>query len=426
MANYDNVKSNLENLRKAALEMNTAFLGKEEIIDMMFICAIAQEPLLLFGPPGTAKSKLVQHFCDLLGMRSASVISETEKKTAQDKKVSSPFYFQYLLTPFTEPDELFGPVDVNLLKDGRFQRINWQWMLPGATVVFLDEVFRGSSAILNSLLTIINERRFYEAGNSLQAKASVIFGAANQPPSREDLAAFYARFPIRVFSDETKEANLDVLIERGWKLENIEVRKRLLSDKQRENDLVSPVADCEDLIQVQRFFAHHWSPIYLNEDGSERWGNSEILQWTNFKKSPVHRAFVDLAASLRVRRDGGGAARHGTNPYAASWVALDDRKVIKLLKVMLARALWFAPDRKEVKSPDHHDAWQPEICDLLVLKHVWDDSHSAVRDELAEKVRSTIKEAYIKEQDKGDRDGGWYRITNNQNKYPEYKELFGL
>ena len=120
------------------------FVNKQDLIDLMVVAAVAQEPLLLVGPPGTAKSDLVLKFRDALG-------------------VPDDDYFEYMLTRFTEPSEIVGPIDINQLRDGRYVRRE-QGKLPTAEVAFLDEIFKSNSAILNILLTIINERKFYQDG----------------------------------------------------------------------------------------------------------------------------------------------------------------------------------------------------------------------------------------------------------------------
>ena len=152
------------------------FTGRQEVIDLMTTCAVAQEPLLLVGPPGTAKSDLILKFVDALS-------------------VERDLYFEYMLTRFTEPSEIFGPVDIEALKDGRYQR-RTEGKLPTATVAFLDEVFKSNSAILNALLTIINERKFYQDGSPISVPLKVLFAATNVVPDHEELAALRDRFVL--------------------------------------------------------------------------------------------------------------------------------------------------------------------------------------------------------------------------------------
>src|SRR5712692_1900570 len=115
------------------------FVHKQELIDLMVVAAVAQEPLLLVGPPGTAKSDLVLKFKDALGL------------VEED-------YFEYMLTRFTEPSEIIGPIDISQLREGRYIRRE-QGKLPTARLAFLDEIFKSNSAILNILLTLINEKK---------------------------------------------------------------------------------------------------------------------------------------------------------------------------------------------------------------------------------------------------------------------------
>src|SRR6476469_7976256 len=135
------VRRRIDRLRTS---LGRFLVAKQEIIDLMVVAAVAQEPLLLVGPPGTAKSDLVLKFKDALGLRDDD-------------------YFEYMLTRFTEPAEIIGPIDINQLREGRYLRRE-QGKLPTARLAFLDEIFKSNSAILNILLTIINEKKFYQDG----------------------------------------------------------------------------------------------------------------------------------------------------------------------------------------------------------------------------------------------------------------------
>jgi MoxR-like ATPase len=139
-----------DRLNRFRLGLGRHFVDKQPLIDLMVVAAVAQEPLLLVGPPGTAKSDLVIKFKDALGIEGAD-------------------YFEYLLTRFTEPSEVLGPIDINELRSGRYIRRE-RGKLPTARLVFLDEIFKASSAILNALLTVINERKFYQDGVPVPVK----------------------------------------------------------------------------------------------------------------------------------------------------------------------------------------------------------------------------------------------------------------
>src|SRR5215469_1919998 len=155
-------------LAQLARELEGRFLGKEEVIRLLLIATIAGEHAVLIGPPGTAKSALIRMFARLLHAR----------------------YFEYLLTRFTEPNEIFGPVDIAAFREGRYQR-RTEGMLPESEIVFLDEVFKSNSAILNALLTLLNERRFTSGGAVLRAPLLSAFGASNEVPADESLTAIF-------------------------------------------------------------------------------------------------------------------------------------------------------------------------------------------------------------------------------------------
>jgi len=136
--------------QEAARVLNTAFLDKQEIIRLLLVSTIAGEHMLIVGPPGTAKSALVRMFTKLIDAS----------------------YFEYLLTRFTEPNELFGPVDIKQFREGTYTR-RTERMLPESEIVFLDEIFKSNSAILNSLLTLLNERRFANGADVKKVAASL-------------------------------------------------------------------------------------------------------------------------------------------------------------------------------------------------------------------------------------------------------------
>ena len=137
-------------LREVGRALDARYLDKSEIVRLLLVTLVAGEHMLLVGPPGTAKSALVRHLARLIDAR----------------------YFEYLLTRFTEPNELFGPVDIRAFREGTYMR-RVEAMLPEAEIVFLDEIFKSNSAILNSLLTILNERRFSNGAASDQGAAAL-------------------------------------------------------------------------------------------------------------------------------------------------------------------------------------------------------------------------------------------------------------
>src|SRR5207249_9662122 len=193
------LQAEAEELRRRINRFRTSlgrfFVQKQEIIDLMTVAAIAQEPLLLVGPPGTAKSDLVLKFKDALG-------------------ISQEDYFEYMLTRFTEPSEIIGAIDIKELRDGKYIR-RVEGKLPTAKLVFLDEIFKSNSAILNILLTIINEKKFYQDGMPTPVRLRVLFAATNEIPEQAELAALKDRFCLKAESRSVADQHFAELIDMG-------------------------------------------------------------------------------------------------------------------------------------------------------------------------------------------------------------------
>lgn len=179
--------------------MKDAFVGKDEIIDLLAVSLVARENLFILGPPGTAKSALVQ---DLARRIEGDV-------------------FDYLLTRFTEPNEIFGPFDIRKLRDGEL-KTNTEGMLPEAAFVFLDELLNANSAILNSLLMVLNERVFRRGRETRDLPTLVVVGASNRLPEDEALGALFDRFLLRVRCDNVNQEELANVMVAGWKLDMLD------------------------------------------------------------------------------------------------------------------------------------------------------------------------------------------------------------
>ncbi len=221
----DELRARLNRFRTS---LGRFFVQKQDLIDLMVIAAIAQEPLLLVGPPGTAKSDLVLKFKDALGLADED-------------------YFEYMLTRFTEPSEIIGPIDIGKLREGRYIRRE-QGKLPTARLAFLDEIFKSNSAILNILLTIINERKFYQDGMPQPVRLRVLFAATNEIPEQTELAALKDRFCLKAESRSVQEAHFQELIDYGVQGE---VYKNLNQKPWMEGH-----ATLEDILKANRYLTH--------------------------------------------------------------------------------------------------------------------------------------------------------------------------
>jgi MoxR-like ATPase len=175
-----------------------SFIGKDEIVDLLGISLLARENAFLLGPPGTAKSAII---------RLLSQCIEDGKN------------FEYLLTRFTEPNEIFGPFDIRKLKEGELIT-NTEGMMPEASMVFLDEIFNANSAILNSLLLALNEKIFRRGKETRKLPVLMFVGASNALPEEESLNALLDRFLIRAKCDYVDPDKLHDVLLAGWNLEN--------------------------------------------------------------------------------------------------------------------------------------------------------------------------------------------------------------
>ncbi len=178
------MEGTLEKLKKIRSDLRSRYFERDDVIDGAFCALLTGSHLLLIGPPGTAKSQLANEIC---------------------RKITGARYFQWLLTKFTTPEELFGAVSLKGLENDEYRRVT-SGKLPEAHIAFLDEVFKASSSILNTLLTIMNERIFYNGTEKVRIPLISLFGASNELPSEEDeLEALYDRFLLRYVVDYIKE-----------------------------------------------------------------------------------------------------------------------------------------------------------------------------------------------------------------------------
>lgn len=189
---------NIDKLNNVLEFVKSSFVGKNEIIDLLGISLIARENAFLLGPPGTAKSAIIR------------LLSEC---------IEGGRNFEYLLTRFTEPNEIFGPFDIRRLKEGELVT-NTEGMMPEASMIFLDEIFNANSAILNSLLMALNERIFRRGKETRKLPALMFVGASNMLPEDEALNALLDRFLIRIRCDYVDTDLLEEVLLAGWNLES--------------------------------------------------------------------------------------------------------------------------------------------------------------------------------------------------------------
>ena len=184
-----------EKIEKNLEILNNGLVGKEKVMKLGLLSILAGENMILVGPPGTAKSEISRRLREIL----ADSGSET--------------YFEYLFTKFTTPEEIFGPLSIKQLQNDKFER-NTEGYMPSSRIVFLDEIFKANSSILNTLLTILNERVFHNGLKREKTPLISLIGASNELPFENDeLTALYDRFLIRAVVGYVSDDEIEMLLD---------------------------------------------------------------------------------------------------------------------------------------------------------------------------------------------------------------------
>lgn len=196
------LQSQITTLMTIEQEVNTMFLEREQAIRMLLVCFLSGQHGVLIGDPGTGKSALIEELCHRV----------------TDKAGTGLTYFSYLMNKFTSVDEIFGPVSFTGMKNGTYERV-LDGRLATAEIAFLDEFWKSTSAVVNTMLRVINERRFLNGTSEIDLPLISVVAASNELPEGHELAPIRDRFLLTHFVNHLSHGNRELLMLRKAGLE---------------------------------------------------------------------------------------------------------------------------------------------------------------------------------------------------------------
>lgn len=338
----------LERFKQLLGEMNRGIYEKETEISLSLLAALAGESIILLGPPGVAKSMVARQL-------------KTAFRDAQS--------FEYLMSRFSTPDEIFGPVSIQKLKTSDTYERAVEGYLPTADVVFLDEIWKAGPAIQNTLLTVINEKIFRNGNREMHLPLKLLVAASNELPAKgEGLEALWDRFVIRIESRPIK-------LEKNF--------RAMLLDSHAD---FADNADFSDLKITSEEYAE-WAEKICKIGVKE-----EVLDAISAIRKSLRAVNVDEAAERR-------------NIYVS------DRRWKNIVRLLRTSA--FMQDREEV-----------DICDLLPIYHcLWQEpeERDAIRNIVIRALFSPFADKLVEMKNALAEDIKYHRVRRNPEDGRDYE-----
>lgn len=362
----------LERFKQLLGEMNRGIYEKETEISLSLLAALAGESIILLGPPGVAKSMVARQL-------------KTAFRDAQS--------FEYLMSRFSTPDEIFGPVSIQKLKTSDTYERAVEGCLPTADVVFLDEIWKAGPAIQNTLLTVINEKIFRNGNREMHLPLKLLVAASNELPAKgEGLEALWDRFVIRIESRPIK-------LEKNF--------RAMLLDSHA--DFLGPTdfTDSTDFSGFTGGLGH--ADFADNADFSDlKITSEEYAEWTErIDKIGVKIEVLDAISAIRksLRAVNVDEAAERRNIYVS------DRRWKNIVRLLRTSA--FMQDREEV-----------DICDLLPIYHcLWQEpeERDAIRNIVIRALFSPFADKLVEMKNALAEDIKYHRVRRNPEDGRDYE-----
>ena len=356
----------IERFKLLLQEMNRGIYEKETEISLSLLAALAGESIILLGPPGVAKSMVARQL-------------KTAFREAQS--------FEYLMSRFSTPDEIFGPVSIQKLKTSDTYERAVEGYLPTADVVFLDEIWKAGPAIQNTLLTVINEKIFRNGNREMHLPLKLLVAASNELPAKgEGLEALWDRFVIRIESRPIK-------LEKNFRAMLLEVK----SEEQRASEVKSE----ERGVKEQSSAAE-------GKANSNAITAEEYAEWTErIDKIGVKIEVLDAISAIRksLRAVNVDEAAERRNIYVS------DRRWKNIVRLLRTSA--FMQDREEV-----------DICDLLPIYHcLWQEpeERDAIRNIVIRALFSPFADNLVEMKNALAEDIKYHRVRRNPEDGRDYE-----